>query len=113
MSFTSDLKLKMCRRTVQVAGTREAFLTGPRGDYLAKAIRIRAYATNTGNIYIGGDNRVLSTDYSDILAPGESLTIEVGDLGARVYINLTKLWIDADTNNNGLSYTAIMESEPL
>jgi hypothetical protein len=113
MSLSTDLKLKMCRRTVTAAGTREAFYTGPRGDYLAKAIRIRAYATNTGNLYIGGDNRVSATDFSDILAPGESLTIEVGDLGRNVYINLTKLWIDAAVSGDGLSYTAIMESEPI
>ena len=112
MSVTSDVKLKMCRQVVAAAGTRVALVTGPRDFYLAKAIRIRAYATNTGNIYIGGDNRVAAADYSDILAPGELWTAKVEDLGENKYINMTQIWLDADVSGDGVSFTALMESEP-
>lgn len=110
MSTSQDLKLKTCRRSVTTAGTREAFYTGERANALAHAITIRADATNTGNLYIGSDNRVTTTDYSYILAAGETLTISGVEL--KKLINLTRIWIDADTDGNSLSYTAIMESEP-
>jgi hypothetical protein len=112
MSVSSDIKLKMCRKTVTAAGTPEALVAGSRDVWLCKAIRIRAYMTNTGNIYIGGDNQVSATDYSDILAPGEVWTAKVEDLGKFCYINMTQIWLDADVSGDGISYTALVESEP-
>lgn len=114
MSMTGDLKLKMCRKTVTTAGTEEALVTGDRAAWRCIAIRIRAYKTNTGNVYIGGDNRVLATDYSDILAPGEVWEARVGDYDRKMgaFINMTEIWLDVDVAGDGVSYTALMEMEP-
>lgn len=112
MSVTSDIKLKMCRKVVAAAGTPEALVAGPRDFYLCKAIRIRAYKTNTDNVFIGGDNRVSATDYSDILAPGEVWTAKVEDLGYNKYINMTQIWLNVAVAGEGVSFTALMESEP-
>ena len=107
-----EVHLKTCRRTVTTAGTREPFETGIPAFYLVKSITIRAYATNTGNIYLGDSNRVSSTDYSYILAPGETLSLNVEDLDSDLYLYLTQWWIDADTDGNGLCFAALTDVEP-
>lgn len=107
--------LKTCRRSVTTSGTREAFEPATAGQvaypdfYRVKSITIRANAANTGNIYIGDSNRVSSTDYSYILAPGETLSLDVDKLGSDAWLDLTKWWIDADTNANALSFAAITD----
>lgn len=110
MSTSQDLKIKTCRFAVTTAGTRQQFLNGDRASYLAHAITFRANAANTGNLYLGSDNRVSAIDYSYILAPGETITISGVELGK--LINLTRIWFDADTDGNALSYCALLESEP-
>lgn len=104
--------VKCCRRTVTTAGTIELFETGIPAFYAVKSVTIRAYSTNTGNIYICDSNRGSSTDWSYILAPGETVTLEATPLGPQYYIFLTQLWIDADTDGNGLSFIAISDIEP-
>jgi hypothetical protein len=118
MSFTGDLKLKMCRQTVAAAGTPNKLITDPVNpkDWKCIALRIRAYKTNTGNIYVGTQGSlVTATDYSDILAPGEVWTVRISneDRKWERFIDMTHIWLDADTTGNGVSYTALMEQEPM
>ena len=115
MSLTGDLKLKMCRKVVAAAGTEEALVAGSRSAWRCIAIRIRAYTTNTGNIYVGSQAGLISsTDYSDILEPGEVWEARVGDYDRKMgaFLNMTEIWLDADVNGDGVSYTALMEMEP-
>ncbi len=110
--ISGDIKVKTCRRSVAAAGTREQFETGSPDYYKVKAITIRADEGNTGNLYLGDSNRVSSTDYSYILAPGESISLSTVGLGPDVYIDLTQMWIDADTNGNALSFIALQWAAP-
>ena len=114
MSLTVDLKLKMCRKVVAAAGTPEALVTGRRDDWRCLALRIRAYKTNTGNVYLGGSNEVSAADYSDILAPGESWEVRVGEIDRKLgaFFDMTQIWLDVDTSGDGISYTAVMEMNP-
>jgi len=104
--------VKTCRRNVGTAGIPELFETGVPAIYAVKAVSIRADADNNGNIYLGDSNRVSSTDYSYIMAPGEVIDLSAVPLGPDYYIFLTQLWIDADTDGNSLSFIAISDMEP-
>lgn len=103
--------VKTCRRTVTTAGTPEPFETGEPQYYLAKAITIRAYTGNAGNVYIGGTNRVSSTDYSYILAPGETVSLDATILGKDYYLFLTQIWLDVDNDGEGLCFIALQDKE--
>lgn len=104
--------VKTCRRSVTTAGTAEPFETGNPDFYKVRCCTVRADATNTGNLYLGDSNRVSSTDYSYILAPGETVSLDATVIGYNMYIVLTQLWIDADTDGNSLSFIAITDQEP-
>lgn len=104
--------VKTCRRYVAAAGTPEPFETGNPAFYRVLSVTIRAYTTNTDNLYLGDSNRVSATDYSYILAPGESVSLSAGQdaYGKDRYIDLTKMWIDADTNDNGCCFIALVDA---
>lgn len=112
MKTLKEAYVKTCRRSVAAAGTPEPFETGVPAFYVVKSVTVRAGASNTGNIYLGDSNRVSSTDYSYILAPGETVTLNATELGVEFYIFLTQLWIDADTSGNALSFIAVTDMEP-
>lgn len=113
-TLNGEMYVKTCRRSVTTAGTPEPFETGNPNFYKVKACTIRADATNTGNLYVGDSNRVSSTDYSYILAPGETVSLNVmdSDRYGDKYIYLTQIWIDADTDGNALSFIALTDVEP-
>lgn len=104
--------VKTCRRSVTTAGTPEGFEDGIPAFYAVRCITIRADATNVGNLYLGDSNRVSATDYSYILAPGETVSLDATVISQNHYIMLTQLWIDADTDGNALSFIAIGDMEP-
>lgn len=79
------------QKTVAAAGTAEALGSSTA---LLSGVRIKALAANTGNIYVGGSS--VSSSDGFVLAAGEEVFIEIDDL-ATVYI-------DADTNGEGVSY---------
>jgi hypothetical protein len=117
MSSTGDLKLKMCRQTVAAAGTANKLIADPArpADWKCIALRIRAYTGNAGNIYVGTQGSlVTSTDYSDILAPGEVWEARISNEDRKYgrFIDMTHIWLNADTSGDGVSYTALMEQEP-
>jgi len=80
-------------KTVSAAGTAEALASSTS----IKSVTVKALRTNTGTIYVG-DSSVSSSNGFEI-DPGESVDIEIDDL-ATVYI-------DADTNGDGVSYIAV------
>ena len=113
-SQVSMVYVKTCIRTVTTAGTREQFLDtaglGPE-YYGIMSITIRADADNAGNIYFGGDNRVLQTDFHYILAAGETISLTAGQdaLGLDRYLNVGDWHIDSSNDGEGLTYTAISD----
>jgi len=61
---------------------------------LKKGITIKANTNNTGNIFVGNSS-VDNTNGIEI-EPGESIDISIDDLN--------KVYIDANNNNDGISY---------
>lgn len=106
--------VKTCRRSVTTAGTPEPFETGAQDYFAVLSITIRADATNNGNLYVGDSNRVTTTDYSYILAPGESVTLDAGQNSLKQdrYIDLTNIWIEADNDGNSCSFIALVDRRP-
>jgi hypothetical protein len=74
---------------VPTAGTPVAIA----GSVSIKRITLKAYGTNTGKIYVGDS----TTQYLELEA-GESIDINID--------NLSKVWIDADVNAEGVTYIA-------
>lgn len=80
------------RGTVAAAGTRVQLAANA-----AKAVRLRALTTNVGNIYFG--NVGVTSANGDILAPGEVVPLSID--------NLNRIYIDADTAANAVSWTVL------
>ena len=117
MSYVNDprrIYVKTCRRDVTTAGTPERLFPGNPAYYECLSITIRADADNVGNIYLGGTNRVSDTDYSFIIAPGETKDLIGGQDENRQdrYINAARMWIDCDNDGESLSFLALMDREP-
>jgi len=67
---------------------------------------LRANTGNVGNIYVrNGDDVSACSTTSFILTAGEVLTLDVHDIYDG-YLDLSKIWIDADTSGDGISYVA-------
>lgn len=110
-SLSSDLQFKANRKTVTASGTREALLsTGSIYDLRVRALRVRALTTNTGNVYIG-DATITTTTFSDILAPGEvlSLSVDMDEWRAGKALNLAKIFLDVDTSGEGVSFSYVRD----
>lgn len=105
------IKVKTCRRSVTTAGTPEKFESNDPAFYAVLAITIRADEDNTGNLYLGDSNRVSTTDYSYILAPGETVSLDATRVGNDIWIDLTRLWLEADNDANSCSFIALTWSE--
>ncbi len=103
-----EIIILTAQRAVSTAGTPEKVKEAPEANKnKVVAIRIRALAGNTGNIYITStDQRATAATTGDILAPGEVYVLDVHDIPG-AYINLAELWLDAGTSGDGVSYTAI------
>ena len=104
---------KTCRRAVTTAGTAEPLFDGVPRFYQVLSITIRADADNVGNIYLGATNRVSNTDYSYILAAGETVSLNAGQnwYGADRIIDAARMWIDSDNDGESLSFIALMAQE--
>jgi len=83
------------QKTVTAAGTAEVLAT----TTAIISVTIKALRANTGNIYVG-DSGVDSAN-GHVLERGASVSMDVDDL-ADVYI-------DADTNGEGVSYLYLTE----
>jgi hypothetical protein len=58
------------------------------------SVTIRALASNTNKIYVGSSSVSSANGFQ--LSPQESISLEID--------NLNKVWIDADTNGEGVTY---------
>lgn len=102
-----ELKIITDQRAVTAAGTPER-LNEETSQYRAKVISvtIRALTGNAGNIYVAGPaERTTTTTDGYILAPGETLTLDVSKY-LDAYIDLQNIWIDAATSGDGVCYVA-------
>jgi len=81
------------QKNVSSAGTAEAL--GSATDIIS--VTIKAKSSNTGNIYVGGSD--VSSSNGLILEPGDAVSLDINDLST--------VYIDADTNGEGVSYLAL------
>lgn len=109
MSQSSDLTIFSGQKVVTAAGTREPLATGKPNEMRVKTVTIRAHVTNGGDIYVGDDGVSSSVGY--ILSPGETVTYEVEaeEWAQGLSVNLTKIFLDAAINGEGVSYTGLRE----
>ena len=91
---------KQGKKTVTAAGTAEALASG----IVAKSVTIQALRGNTNKVYIGTSS-VSSTAYGVSLLAGE--TFSVSNDGHDSRINLADIYIDVDTNGEGVTYFAV------
>ena len=88
--------IRVGEKTVTTAGTAVALSSTK--DHV-KAIVIRAKAGNTGQIYIGGED--VDSNVNDGIAAGEAIPFATNVGGGYV---LSDIYIDADTNGEGVDY---------
>lgn len=86
-------QLKGAVQNVVAAGTRVQL-----PYYLCRTVTIMAKRSNTGSIYIGG-NDVSSTNYGIELLAKETFDINVA--------NANLIWIDASVSGEGISFVAV------
>lgn len=79
------------QKTVASAGTEEALGASTE---LTSGVRVKALAGNTNNVYVGANPVTSGTGF--VLDAGEEVFIEVA--------NLATVYIDVDTNGEGVSY---------
>jgi len=84
-------------KTVTTTGTAEAL----RGAVIVRALTIIAKAANTNQVYVGGSD--VATTTNDGLDAGQALVLE-SDKG----IDLSTVFLDVDTNGEGVDYYAII-----
>jgi len=83
-------------KTVTTAGTAEALGTG-----LYRAVVIRAKAANTGQVYVGGSD--VDSNTNEGLDAGDTLSME----SERHELDLSQIFIDVDTNGEGVDFYAV------
>jgi len=93
VQLTGSNVIKGAVQNVTTAGTRVQLPNFP-----CREVTIIAKRTNTGYIYVGG-NDVSSTVYGAELAANDSITIAVN--------NTNLIWIDASVSGEGVSYVAV------
>ena len=87
------------QKSVTTAGTAVALSSNTS---TIKAVMIKANSGNTNNIYVGNDGAGdVSSSNGYILAAGEEIIVYCD--------SLTEIYLDADTNGEGVSYIAYLE----
>ena len=81
------------QKTVTTAGTEVALAAS---QAILSGVRIKALATNTGDIFVGANPVTSSTGF--VLDAGEEVFVEVA--------NLATVYIDSSVNGEGVSYIA-------
>lgn len=89
--LTNPSGLNHNQKTVTTAGTAESLASSTP---LIIGVTVKALSSNTGNVYVGSS----SVDSSDgyILGPGEQQFVPIN--------NLATVFIDVDTNGEGVSF---------
>ena len=83
-------------KTITASGTAEALVAA---STRVKSVLLIAKAGNTGQVYVGGST--VDTSTNDGLDAGESITVQ-----ALEFFNLTELFLDVDTNGEGVDFYA-------
>ena len=102
-----EIKIITNQRVVTAAGVPEKVKEAPEFQKAwVISITIRAKTGNAGFIYVcHWDDRATITTEGHILSAGETLLLDVHDIYDG-YIDLSKIWIDASVNGDGISYIA-------
>jgi hypothetical protein len=85
-------------KTVAASGTAEALSAT---KILCGGVTIRANDTNTGNVYIGGSTVDKSTNQGVVIPAGATISMAAQ---AGHVINLANIYIDVDTNGDGVTF---------
>ena len=96
MAESNSPTLLSSEKTVTAAGTAEALHSGQR----VTQVTIIAKAGNTGQVYVGGSDVASTTN--DGLDAGDTL-----DIVASGSLDLKDIYIDADTNGEGVDFYAV------
>ena len=81
------------QKTISSAGTAETLATSTA----IVSVTIKALAANTGNVYVGGSN--VDDTNGFVLAKGDTVSLDVD--------NLADVYLDVDTNGEGVSFIYI------
>jgi len=101
-----EIKLITNQRVVTTATTPEKIKEAPEFQQVKViSITIRAHTGNAGVIYVAYEQLAASAAFGYVLAAGETLTLDVHDIYDG-YLDLSKIWIDASVNGDGISYIA-------
>jgi len=96
MAASNSPTLISSEKTVSATGEAEALAAAQR----VKSLTVIAKTGNTNNVYVGGSD--VATTTNDGLAPGDAL-----DIPAINWIDLADVYIDVDTNGEGVDFYAI------
>lgn len=102
-----EIGLITAQRAVTAAGTPEKIKEAPE-EFQSKVISVtlRAHTGNAGFIYVAYNKIAASAAFGYVLAAGETLTLDVHDI-IDGFLDLSKIWIDAATSGDGISYIAV------
>lgn len=94
-------------QVVTASGTRES-LTADAGGGSVKCLQVEIQAKkvsgdNTGNVFVGDSDLVAGSAEGIELTPGDGLTL----LGHGKLFDLADIYVDADTNGDGVVFLYI------
>jgi len=100
-------KLACIKKTVAATGTAERLTDA---DLFSPSVIIQAFDDNTNGVHIG-DSQVDKTLFNGTeLDARESVTFSLINVGSGVeLISLRDIWIDVDTNSDGVTATYLQE----
>ena len=96
MAASNSPTLLTSEKTVTAAGTAEALSAATQR---VSSLTVVAKTGNTGQVYIGGSDVASTTN--DGLAPGDAL-----EISAESWLDLNDVYIDVDTNGEGVDFYA-------
>ncbi|MBK9272865.1 MAG: hypothetical protein IPM48_14875 [Saprospiraceae bacterium] len=96
MAVDEIVKIINGQKTVSSAGTAEQLIAT---STQVESVTIKALSGNTGSVYVG--NNVVSSSNGFVLAAGEAISLDIDDLSL--------VYIDVGTNDDGVSWIAIAE----
>ena len=101
-----EIRLITAQRAVTAAGTPEKIKEALESlQNKVISITIRAHTGNAGFIYVAYEQSAASAAFGYVLSAGEVLPLDVHDIYDG-YLDLSKIWIDASVNGDGISYIA-------
>ncbi|MDA1347840.1 MAG: hypothetical protein O3A47_03100 [Chloroflexi bacterium] len=96
MAASNSPVLVASEKTVTAAGTAVAL----SGAQRVKAVAIVAKTGNSGQVYVGGSD--VASSVNDGLAPGDAVRFEAVE-----WLDLADIYVDADTNGEGVDFYAV------